>query len=394
MICSWSVKRKFSFFCDDKPILPVYLYYKVYSVLAKRNHGMNVSTEANPQDILSQHYNQANLYFQAGEFKKALEELDQAKQYAADDHQREHIETTIATVKQNMGQTSPAPTETDLMDENTEPAPAKNRPNSMLILTVLVGLVCITPIAMKFIEIFSQPRVESTPNTVAEVGTETTTETNAAENTTAADASVNAAGEPAPESTAAVIVNAEQPESAVQNTQTASNVAMTISGNNVNVRAEASVGSARVATLTQGVEVQAITGQSVNAEGFQWQQIKTSAGQTGWVASRFLQAATPAQTTAAAVDTTTTGTETPAATPASDAAATAPAASGTVMKVSASGVSVRTTPSTSGSRLIALSNTTVTVIEPKAIEADGYSWSKIRTQNGTEGWVAHQFLSP
>lgn len=347
---------------------------------------MNVSTEANPQDTLSQHYNQANLYFQAGEFKKALEELDQAKQYAADDHQREHIETTIATVKQNMGQTAPAPVETDLVDENSEATPQKNRPNGMLILTVLVGLVCITPIAMKFIEIFSQPRAESTPNTVAEVTTETATET-----TTPTDAAVTPDGEPVPESTAAVIVNAEQPESAVQNTQTVSNVAMTINGNNVNVRAEASVGAARVTTLTQGVEVQAITGQSVSADGFQWQQIKTNAGQTGWVASRFLQANAQAPT---AVVEAAASSEAPATVSSNEATATPAAASGAVMKVAASGVSVRTTPSTSGSRLIALSNTTVTVIEAKAIEADGYSWSKIRTQNGTEGWVAHQFLSP
>lgn len=345
---------------------------------------MNVSTEANPQDILSQHYNQANLYFQAGEFKKALEELDQAKQYAADDHQREHIETTIATVKQNMGQPSPSPIETDIADENSESTPAKNRPNSMLILTVLVGLVCITPIAMKFIEIFSQPRVESTPNTVAETTGETTGTENTATDATTTDTTATS-GEPVPESTAAVIVNAEQPESTVKNTQTASNVAMTVKGSNVNVRAEASVGASRVTTLTQGVEVQAIAGQTVSADGFQWQQIKTSSGQTGWVASHFLQAGAQTATVTPAVESATTTDTT---------AATSPAASGTVMKVSASGVSVRTTPSTSGSRLVALSNTSVTVIESKSVDADGYSWSKIRTQNGTEGWVAHQFLSP
>lgn len=358
---------------------------------------MNVSTEINPQDVLSQHYNEANLHFQAGEFDKALEALDQAKQYAADDHQREHIESTIATVKENMGQTSPSPIEPDVTDETIETTPPKNRPNSMLILTVLVGLVCITPIAMKFIEIFSQPRVESTPNTLTEATGETagTDDTVVAATTTETNSTTV---EPAPASTAAVIVNAEQPEATVQNTQTASNVAMTINGNNVNVRSEANVGASRVTTLTQGAEVQAIAGQTINADGFQWQQIKTSSGQTGWIASRFLQASTQASTptvteapaTAAAVDVTTTVTP-----PADTTVTTAPAASsGTVMKVSASGVSVRTTPSTSGARVIALSNTSVTVIEAKAIEADGYSWSKIRTQNGTEGWVAHQFLSP
>ena len=351
---------------------------------------MNVSTEANPQDILSQHYNQANLHFQAGEFKQALEALDQAKQYAADDHQREHIETTIATVKQSMGQVASAPTQTESGDEEGEPTATKSRPNSMLILTVLVGLVCITPIAMKFIEIFSQPRVESAPNTVAEVTTESTTESNS--ETPAGDAGTEVAtnpdGAPAPEATAAVIVNAEQPESAVQNTQTPSNVAVTVNGNNVNMRSEASVSAARVTTLAQGVEVQAIAGQSINADGFQWQQIKTSTGQTGWVASRFLQA----NATAPAVEASTRSEVAPEEAVATTAAT--PATAESVMKVTASGVSVRTTPSTSGSRLIALSNTTVTVLEPKAMEADGYTWSKIRTQNGTEGWVAHQFLSP
>lgn len=349
---------------------------------------MNVSTEINPQDVLSQHYNEANLHFQAGEFDKALEALDQAKQYAADDHQRQHIETTIATVKENMGQPSPAPIEPDVTDENIDTTPTKSRPNSMLILTVLVGLVCITPIAMKFIEIFSQPRLESTPNGLSTATGETVTG-DATTPDSAETSAITTTGEPVPEATAAVIVNAEQPEGTVQNTQTVSNLAMTINGSNVNVRSEASVSAARVTTLSQGSEVQAITGQTVSADGFQWQQIKTNAGQTGWIASRFLQASAQTPSTTAVADTASTVTST-------DAAAVTPAAasSGTVMKVSASGVSVRTTPSTSSARIIALSNTSVTVLEAKATEADGYAWSKIRTQNGTEGWVAHQFLSP
>lgn len=344
---------------------------------------MNVSTEANPQDILSQHYNQANLYFQSGEFQKALDELDRAKQLAADDHQREHIETTIATVKQNMGQSAPvaetAPQEEPLDEASATP---RNRPNSMLVLTVLVGLVCITPIAMKFIEIFSQPRPQST----APVATETTTATEESTDATPAAAATEN-GEPTPEATAALIVNEEQPET-VQNTQVASGRMMQINGNNVNMRAEASVNASRVATLAQGAAVEALAVAPVSADGFQWQQIKTTSGETGWIASRFLSATESAPTSAAAasVDASVTGAE-------SSVAAAAPAAN-TEMQITGTGISVRTTPSTAGDRLISLTNTRVTVLQAKAVEADGYTWTKIRTQNGTEGWVAHQFLSP
>lgn len=357
---------------------------------------MNVSTEANPQDILSQHYNQANEYFQKGEFQKALEALAVARQYAADEHQLAHIESTIATVKQNMGQAAVSVPETESSTEdNMEVSPEKNRPNSMLVLTILVGLVCITPIAMKFIEIFSQPRPDSAVNAVAETASESTTETTSQDSAVteaAPGTAVNAEGtsnDPTPAATAAVIVNSEQPD-AVQNTQVGSSVSMSINASNVNMRAQASVSSSRVATLSQGTQVEAI-GQTVSADGFEWQQIKTSSGATGWIASRFLQgnaassaAATPAAVDAAAVNTSATDTS----------AATADSPSGTQMRIAGTGISVRTTPGTSGQRLVALSNTQVTVLEPKAMEADGYTWSKIRTQNGTEGWVAHQFLSP
>lgn len=358
---------------------------------------MNVSTEANPQDILSQHYNQANEFFQQGEFQKALDLLAVARQYAADEHQLQHIESTIATVKQNMGQTVAAAPEVDNTPEETMEAtpPEKSRPNSMLVLTILVGLVCITPIAMKFIEIFSQPRPDSTVNAVAETTTETTSETTDPEGAESVTGVVATdANAPTPESTAAVIVNAEQPD-AVQNTQVGSTVSMTINASNVNMRAEASVSASRVATLSQGTQVEAV-GQTVSADGFEWQQIKTTSGATGWIASRFLQAnaTVPASN---AVATTTTSATTPAATseqPASTPAVEGAAAAGAQMRIAGTGISVRTTPSTSGQRLIALSNTQVTVLEPKAMEADGYTWSKIRTENGTEGWVAHQFLSP
>ncbi len=353
---------------------------------------MNVSTEANPQDILSQHYNQANEFFQQGEFQKALDLLAVARQYAADEHQLQHIENTIATVKQNMGQTVAAAPEVDNTPEETmEATPEKNRPNSMLVLTILVGLVCITPIAMKFIEIFSQPRPDSTVNAVAETTTET--EATNAEQTEGTEAGVvaNDGSAPTPEATAAVIVNAEQPD-AVQNTQVGSTASMTINASNVNMRAEASVNASRVATLSQGTQVEAV-GQTVSADGFEWQQIKTTSGATGWIASRFLQAnaAAPVATTANATTPAATSPEQPAsAVPAVEGAA----ATGTQMRIAGTGISVRTTPGTSGQRLIALSNTQVTVLEPKAMEADGYTWSKIRTENGTEGWVAHQFLSP
>ncbi len=332
---------------------------------------MNV-TEANPQDILSQHYNQANLYFQSGEFEKALEELNSAKQYAADENQLQHINNTMLTIKDSMQQNqTPAAPAASIETEDEEDAGSR-RPNGMMVLAILVGLICITPIVMKFVEVFSQPRqttVAETPVAPAEGSSE--------------EVASNSEAPAAPEPTPAMIVNAEAPANAPVN--------MLVSGSNVNMRAEASVQSARVTTLAQGTRVEAI-GDTVNAGGFVWQQVKTPTGATGWVASKFLQAQ------AVVVNTEPVSTEPISTAPAeaidSTVAQTPVAATETVMQVPGTGVSIRSLPSTTGEKILSLSQTQVTVVQAKAAEADGYTWSKIRTRNGTEGWVAHQFLSP
>ena len=58
------------------------------------------------------------------------------------------------------------------------------------------------------------------------------------------------------------------------------------------------------------------------------------------------------------------------------------------------GLRVRSTPSTSGTKLDTLSkNTVVAMIERECAEADGYKWDKVRLASGVTGYVASKYLT-
>ncbi len=57
------------------------------------------------------------------------------------------------------------------------------------------------------------------------------------------------------------------------------------------------------------------------------------------------------------------------------------------------GVNMRAEPSLSGKIVARLMNATVvTILDEPTVDADGYTWQKIRLEDGTEGWVANIFL--
>ncbi|MGV3526168.1 MAG: SH3 domain-containing protein [Candidatus Sericytochromatia bacterium] len=342
---------------------------------------MNVITRENEQAMLHEHYNNANRFFQAGDYTSALKELQEALRYAEDDKQIAHIEQTMRTVKEAMQPQAAAPTET-----SNAPAAAGASPlgglagnNKLLLLTILVGLICLTPIVMKCIEIFSQPSVGQTEQAAAPASpaTETNAET----------ASGTPSGENAPSATPDVIVAAETEPGGTDTPAVAAQ--STVIGNSVNVRAEASTRGASVARLGNGESVTVLEANAIQADGYTWSKIQTAGGATGFVASQFLQAAAPAAAApvspAAPVEGAADGTlvtETPAAeTPA-----------GPTRAVAGTGVALRAEPTTGGALLTTLSPSQITVLQDKAVTADGLVWTKIRTSGGTEGWVADKFL--
>ncbi|USD14414.1 SH3 domain-containing protein [Priestia megaterium] len=132
-----------------------------------------------------------------------------------------------------------------------------------------------------------------------------------------------------------------------------------VNASSLNVRSSASTSASIVTNLSRNAKVTV-----VKVSG-SWSQIKTASGQTGWVASQYLQAGS--------------GSSTP--TNDSGSTSTKPAV------VNASSLNVRSSASTSASIVTNLSrNAKVTVVKVSG------SWSQIKTASGQTGWVASQYL--
>lgn len=348
---------------------------------------MNAMTQPNQQAQLHEYYNQANQAFQSGDYALALQSLEQALQFADNEKQIAHIQSSIRTVKEMIPQEPVSSPQPVVEDTHEEPA-ASGGPNRMLLLTVLVGLICLTPIVMKCIEIFSTPQPKTdaaqatTQTTTQTTGTQTADGTQPAQvvNQTPA-APVDAAGTPAsPASTPDVIVDNAA-------------AGWSVSGSGINMRATASTRAQSLAKLSSGESVTMLQADAAQADGYTWSKIKTSSGVEGWVASKFLQqAAAPADAAAPAApaDAVAPAASTPEA-PAADV--TAPAgATAASRSLATNGVSLRAQPGTKGALITVLPQTSVTVLPDAPIQADGFNWVKIRTERGTTGWIADKFL--
>lgn len=337
---------------------------------------MNVTTqEQQQQSPLHAHYDRANQAFQTGDYAQALKELTAAHQHAQSDDQRAHIDQSIRTVKEMIQDQNDNIETQDIPTE--KPGEGANK---LLLLTVLVGLICLTPIVMKMIEIFSEPSAQTGTQTVAsapansEGNSEANGEQNSAVEGNAATTGSDVESPSTPQATPNMIINTENGAGG-SIAAPASGDAYRVTANKVNLRSEASTSSSPITRLSLNQNVSVLEHQSVQANGYSWSKIETAAGDTGWIASKFLAPNAAANTTANSQST--------------PASATA---SGVSKTVNGQGVSVRTAPSTSGQRLISLTQAQVTVLSDVPVEADGYSWTKIRTANGTEGWIASQFL--
>lgn len=138
----------------------------------------------------------------------------------------------------------------------------------------------------------------------------------------------------------------------------------TINATNVNVRLKPSLQGKLLTRVSRPAQVELLPDGPVKAGGYTWQRIKLSNGTTGWMVTRYLSKSA-SQTTAARK-----------------------------RKITGDHINVRTSPGLSGSVVTRVSDgATVTLMSDSKVDKDGYSWVKIRLENGKLGWIADKFVS-
>ena len=136
-----------------------------------------------------------------------------------------------------------------------------------------------------------------------------------------------------------------------------------VTANGVHLRAQPSTSAAIVVNgLGVGTRMTTVSDTVITADGHDWRNVRTGAGQAGWVANELL------------------------------ALAQSPGS----FRVLADGVRLRAQPSTSAP---ILDNnlgvgTTVTTVSDTVVTADGHDWRNVRTGAGQVGWVAGELLGP
>jgi N-acetylmuramoyl-L-alanine amidase len=137
---------------------------------------------------------------------------------------------------------------------------------------------------------------------------------------------------------------------------------MMVNTDALNVRDTAGIDGTVLETLALGDTV-SVTGSLDTADGYDWTQIETATGTTGWVVSNYL--------TADSTD--------------------LELAIGTVAFVNTDALTLRDTPALAGAALATLFTGEEVTILSASEAADGYLWYQVETASGT-GWVAGDFL--
>jgi len=155
---------------------------------------------------------------------------------------------------------------------------------------------------------------------------------------------------------------------------------VSVSGDGVNFR-DAPGGNV-LQVLAQDTRLTAIgTPTAPDAAGIAWQNVRTAAGQTGWVAAQLLSAVTP--------------TPTPLPPPSGTPVVTPIAAAGYVYVASTNGLNLRADHSASSNIVAQLANgqrlqTNGLGFGP---DAQDLKWLNVKTDDGRLGWVAANFVS-
>lgn len=335
---------------------------------------MNQSSSSQEQQTLQKnplllYHERANQAYNTGDYRQALKELQQALSYASSEKDLDVIEQNMRIIsdmiqKEEAQAMQNPPEPTAETQESLEPPFYQNR---LLLITILVGLICLTPIIMKFIEIFThKPAVQEqvTSPAVSIAPTQETTETTE------------------PVTTTAVPVASEA----------------LVTGSGVALREQPGTTATVLSRLSQNERVQVLEDKSQTVGGYIWSKVQTSTGQVGWV-SASLTTAAPEQATSPVQNSTAATAET-AVTEQTETSAVAnseapPTTSGNLKKVIASGVSLRSGPSVNQALITTLpADTELEVLQNSAVTADGLTWSQVKTSQGTIGWIASKYIQP
>ena len=138
-------------------------------------------------------------------------------------------------------------------------------------------------------------------------------------------------------------------------TSTGNNATVAAGASCLNLRAGAGLNHAILNCLSTGTVVDVVGG-PVDANGHTWLKVRTSGGQEGWVASRYLS-------------------------------------SSATVAAGASCLNLRAGAGLNHAILNCLSTGTVVDVVGGPVNADGHTWLKVRTSGGQEGWVASRYLA-
>lgn len=152
-----------------------------------------------------------------------------------------------------------------------------------------------------------------------------------------------------------------------------------VTNTDVNLRnGPGTVGTSVVTTLINGQNVTIIEKGAYNVNDYDWVRVRLSNGSQGYIASKYLN-------------------EIGEGAPVDNSGNTANNTNymiATVMCDADSYVRMRSEPTTASAVVTSLSRgSTVTVMQENVASANGYSWDKIVTSEGLEGYIANQYLT-
>lgn len=152
-----------------------------------------------------------------------------------------------------------------------------------------------------------------------------------------------------------------------------------ITNTDVNLRnGPGTVGTSVITTLIQGQNVTIVEKGKYNLNDYDWVRVKLSNGSQGYLASRYLNELGENQSTNNNNNSNSSSNYIVA----------------TINCDDGSYVRMRSEPTTSSSILTSLDKgTTVTVTQENVASANGFSWDKIVTTEGLEGYIANQYLN-
>ncbi len=160
-----------------------------------------------------------------------------------------------------------------------------------------------------------------------------------------------------------------------------------VNADQVNLRQSPYLYAESLSSLKRGAQVEILMDKAYESDGYQWSKVKTSDGTVGWIAANLLVGsltATPPVTPPTQ----------PRNTPPSNNNSSSSSGTGESREIKSDDVNIRRSPSLSGTLVTrAMGGTTVQLLDPAPVKADGYQWMHIRLPDGQEGWVAANFLS-